>query len=523
MSKFKAIGSALRRLVDTKAMFGDDIARLARREGVLTGSFMDATNARRGLTEKIMGRLGRKMRFYGLDELPEGRGVFLRNVYGWAEPAKGMRTVGPALPQAQFLDKVHESQVFRGSIPKAMRIRDILSKYKIRKGVTGAGEQLRSALQKELGPQHILKPIEGSASAGGLLTEASKLPNSLAGTEGMMAQTRIPLRRSSAIERAVDQAAELAGFGTTRFDGLPLRQKITHIAKNLPQGWKQRNLVGTVKGKGSVTTKGTKEYRVHTFNGQVIRDATLGRGSLLSSLNPILTPGKRRAEKAVEATLAKVPAKHRKGTYAFDVGEARKGRKPVIIEANPSDATGNSGFVDHPFVVDALVSRTMGKVPLRRRAHHIAGGALAAGPIGYAANRYRQKQASITKEVPMQVISSTLKAPKATFTAEVADTDAARRAGLSKRAALPEGRGMFFDIAGPFWMKDVNFPLDLVHLTKSGEIVDIQTMHQDFMPDRMKRRYWTMDPKAAYALELPGGWCKRRAVKPGDRVTVLHS
>lgn len=131
-----------------------------------------------------------------------------------------------------------------------------------------------------------------------------------------------------------------------------------------------------------------------------------------------------------------------------------------------------------------------------------------------------EKAAALIKEVPMQVISSTLDRPKAEFVAEIADTAPARRKGLSKRAGLPDGRGMFFDIPGPFWMKDVDFPLDLVHLTKSGEITDIQTMLPELVPDFMKRHYGTPNPEAAYAVELPGGWCSAHGVRPGDRLAV---
>jgi uncharacterized membrane protein (UPF0127 family)/ADP-ribose pyrophosphatase YjhB (NUDIX family) len=131
-----------------------------------------------------------------------------------------------------------------------------------------------------------------------------------------------------------------------------------------------------------------------------------------------------------------------------------------------------------------------------------------------------RKKASMVKEVPMKVVSTTLDRPKAKFVAEVADTPEARTKGLSKRAVLPEGRGMFFDINGPFWMKDVAFPLDLVHLTKSGEILDVQPMRVSLLPDHLKPRYWSMNPKAAYAVELPAGWCQRHAVKAGDRMII---
>lgn len=130
------------------------------------------------------------------------------------------------------------------------------------------------------------------------------------------------------------------------------------------------------------------------------------------------------------------------------------------------------------------------------------------------------KSADIVKKVPMEVVGVSVNRPKAIFDAEIADNEPKRRTGLSKRASLPVGEGMFFDIPGPFWMKDVSFPLDLVYLTKQGEITEIITMYPDLLPEVMKPIYKTSSTKSAYALELPGGWCKSRGIKSGDYVKV---
>lgn len=55
----------------------------------------------------------------------------------------------------------------------------------------------------------------------------------------------------------------------------------------------------------------------------------------------------------------------------------------------------------------------------------------------------------------------------------VADTDKKRQLGLSYFTSLPEDEGMLFlfDKPGiyPFWMKDMNFPLDIIWLKKTGD------------------------------------------------------
>ena len=60
---------------------------------------------------------------------------------------------------------------------------------------------------------------------------------------------------------------------------------------------------------------------------------------------------------------------------------------------------------------------------------------------------------------------------------ELAVTDAERTQGLMFRESLAADAGMLFLFDGielrPFWMKNCHFPLDIVHLTKDGTVVDV--------------------------------------------------
>lgn len=111
-------------------------------------------------------------------------------------------------------------------------------------------------------------------------------------------------------------------------------------------------------------------------------------------------------------------------------------------------------------------------------------------------------------------------AVKASAVLEVADTPETRATGLSKRASLADGRGMFFDKAGVYWMKDVNFPLDLTFVTKEGEILETVSMPVD------KNGVFHYSPsaenatKAAHAIETPLGFMAGNGVKAGDFVAV---
>jgi uncharacterized membrane protein (UPF0127 family) len=106
--------------------------------------------------------------------------------------------------------------------------------------------------------------------------------------------------------------------------------------------------------------------------------------------------------------------------------------------------------------------------------------------------------------------------------AEMATTPVSRTLGLSKRAELPGDTGMFFDTPGPFWMKNVRFPLDIVFLSKEGEVQDTRTMPVVKAGERPVS-YASASPRTVHALELPAGWCARNGVVAGDRVVYVKS
>ena len=111
-------------------------------------------------------------------------------------------------------------------------------------------------------------------------------------------------------------------------------------------------------------------------------------------------------------------------------------------------------------------------------------------------------------------------AVKASAVLEIADTPETRAKGLSKRASLEAGRGMFFDRAGVYGMKDVEFPLDLTFVTKEGEILETLAMPVD------KSGVFHYSPsveylgKVAHAIETPQGFLAAHGVVPGDMVVA---
>src|SRR3989338_8541055 len=63
--------------------------------------------------------------------------------------------------------------------------------------------------------------------------------------------------------------------------------------------------------------------------------------------------------------------------------------------------------------------------------------------------------------------------------AEIADTDSKRQMGLMFRESLSDNQGMFFifenEARHGFWMKNMQFPLDILWIDKDKKIADIRT------------------------------------------------
>lgn len=101
---------------------------------------------------------------------------------------------------------------------------------------------------------------------------------------------------------------------------------------------------------------------------------------------------------------------------------------------------------------------------------------------------------------------------------EIADTEPAREAGLSKRPSLAEDAGMLFvfpsDIQAAFWMKDTWIDLSIAFIAADGRIVDIQDMTRMTQDTHMPPRPYR------YALEVNKGFYQNNGINPGDRVDL---
>ncbi len=104
--------------------------------------------------------------------------------------------------------------------------------------------------------------------------------------------------------------------------------------------------------------------------------------------------------------------------------------------------------------------------------------------------------------------------------ASVADTVPDRIKGLSDTPYLPDGlvKLFAFNIAGnhSIWMKDMNYPLDVMWLAEDGEIVYIE---ENLSPDSYPQSF-ASPVSAWYVIEANAGFVASSSIAVGDQVAL---
>ena len=105
---------------------------------------------------------------------------------------------------------------------------------------------------------------------------------------------------------------------------------------------------------------------------------------------------------------------------------------------------------------------------------------------------------------------------------DLAITKVEHSRGLSGRAELQEDEGMLFvfdhPAQHPFWMKEMNFPIDIIWLSKDKKVVDIK---KDARPELYPEIY-TPSQEAKYVLEVVSGFSEKHNLKVGDKVKFSY-
>ncbi len=108
--------------------------------------------------------------------------------------------------------------------------------------------------------------------------------------------------------------------------------------------------------------------------------------------------------------------------------------------------------------------------------------------------------------------------PRGEIEVQLADSETSRELGLSYRESIGDEEGMLFIFDKPdvyaFWMKDMKFPIDIIWLSETGQVVHTE---EDVSPNTYPKIF-ANKPKAQYVLELNAGMAKKYGLYLGSKV-----
>lgn len=139
--------------------------------------------------------------------------------------------------------------------------------------------------------------------------------------------------------------------------------------------------------------------------------------------------------------------------------------------------------------------------------------------IFFVFNYSQNKDISETKSVYLEDSSysdRTLNIKDIVIFVDVAEDNVARAQGLSGRKSLKDDQGMLFifETLGiyKFWMKDMNFPIDIIWFDGNQKIVHIE---KNVLPESYPKLFGP-DEETKYVLEVVSGFSVKNDLKVGD-------
>lgn len=106
---------------------------------------------------------------------------------------------------------------------------------------------------------------------------------------------------------------------------------------------------------------------------------------------------------------------------------------------------------------------------------------------------------------------------------EIAENLSQWAKGLMFRKSLDQDKGMLFifsdEVQRTFWMKNVNFPLDLIFISQDSKIVELK---ENFMPCQSgeKCESYKSENPAKYVLEVNGGFVNKNNILIGESLNI---
>ncbi len=146
--------------------------------------------------------------------------------------------------------------------------------------------------------------------------------------------------------------------------------------------------------------------------------------------------------------------------------------------------------------------------------------ALLVAGVGLLVSVYDNPEAATDPDTAQTERTGALQINDRCVTLAVADTQIERNQGLSNREDLPNDEGMLFLFDNPdrhgFWMKDMNFPIDIIWLDDENQVVDLkQSVSPETYPE-------TFEPSknAKKVVELNAGFANQENINRGDALKI---
>lgn len=115
---------------------------------------------------------------------------------------------------------------------------------------------------------------------------------------------------------------------------------------------------------------------------------------------------------------------------------------------------------------------------------------------------------------------TTLRLGDGVFKTRVAKTPDEREKGLSNTTALREDQALLFvfetDEKWSIWMKDMNYPIDIIWLNKDKKVVHIV---KNAPPESYPDEKFTSKEEARYVVELVAGTADKKSIKVGGKAS----
>lgn len=103
----------------------------------------------------------------------------------------------------------------------------------------------------------------------------------------------------------------------------------------------------------------------------------------------------------------------------------------------------------------------------------------------------------------------------------IADTDNERIKGLSGLESIEDNQAMLFIFSREgiysFWMKDMNFPIDIIWINKDFKIVSIK---ENATPESYPEVFYP-EAKALYVIETNVGIVAKEGIKIGEAIEIF--